>query len=62
MDTYRNIHVGETYRNFRGYERVIKEIHELANGKMRIIYDDFTGKYKTCDFETFIAWLKKSYY
>lgn len=62
MDTYKNIAVGETYKNFRGYERVVKEVHELANGKTRITYDDFTGKYKTCYYETFIEWMKKSYY
>ena len=62
VDTYKNIAVGATYRNFRGYERVVKGVHQLANGKTRITYDDFMGKYKTCYSETFIEWLRKSYY
>lgn len=62
MESYGDINVGQTYKNFRGYERVVKEIHEMPNHKIRITYDDFTGKFRTCEYGTFVEWIKKKYY
>jgi len=62
LQKYKDIEVGKTYNNFKRYERVVKDIHETSNGKVKVTYDDFTGKYKTCEYNSFITWTQRKYY
>ena len=62
MQKYKDIEVGKIYKNFKGYERVVKDIHEISDGKVKVVYDDFTGKYKTCEYNSFITWIQRKYY
>jgi len=57
-----NIQVGKTYQNFRSHTRVVKDIFEIEGGRRKVAYEDYTGKYKTCEFNTFVQWVKKNYY
>ena len=50
--------IGKTYKNFRGYERVVLDVFEHEN-TTKVTYDDFTGNAITCGIGTFRDWIKK---
>lgn len=62
MGLNKEIEVGKKYKNFRGYERIVKEIYESGDGRKRIKYDDDTGIDRECYYDSFLQWIKKVYY
>ncbi len=51
------IKVGRTYKNFRGYYRMVLSINEKE-----VTYEDGTGPPRTCKLYSLRQWVKKNYY
>ncbi len=52
--------IGKSYKNFKGYERVVLNIFQHEN-TTKVTYNVFTGNPSTCNIDSFRQWIKKQY-
>lgn len=55
------IEKGKTYKNFKGYYRLVLAVMETSDG-IKIKYIDDTNTTRTVKLDSFRQWIKKNYY